>query len=49
MHLTVNLDAIKKCCHFQAYNKAQAIYLAKKEAEKQAKAGLSLLDGAGKG
>ena len=49
MHVGLTLDAIKKRGHFQAYKEAQALYVAKKEAAKQAKAGLSLLDGAGKG
>jgi hypothetical protein len=49
MHMTVTLDAIKKRGHFQAYKEAQALYVAKKEGAKQAKAGLSLLDGASKG
>jgi hypothetical protein len=46
MHMAAILDAIKKCDHFQAYKEAQALYAAKKEAAKQLKAGLSLLDGA---
>ncbi len=49
MCVTATLDAIKKCGHFQANKEAQGLYVAKKEAVKQAKAGLSLLDGAGEG
>jgi hypothetical protein len=49
MHLLATLDAIKKRGHFQAYKEAQVLYLAKKEAAEQAKAGLSLLAGASEG
>jgi hypothetical protein len=44
MHVRATLDAIKKHGHFQDYKLAQALYVAKKEVAKQAKAGLSLLD-----
>jgi hypothetical protein len=49
MHVTATLDIIKQRGHFQAYKDAQALYVAKKEAAKQARADLSLLDRAGKG
>jgi hypothetical protein len=49
MHVTVTLGAIKKPGLFQAYKEAQALYVGKKEAAKQAKVGLSLLDGANNG
>ncbi len=49
MHVGTTLDAIKKCGHFQYYGTALALYMAKKEAAKQAKAGLSLLDGTSNG
>jgi hypothetical protein len=49
MHVTATLDTIKKRGHFEAYKEAQVLYVAKKEVVKQAKAGLSLLDGASKG
>jgi hypothetical protein len=45
MHVDATLDAIKNRGHFQDYETAQALYMAKKEAAKQAKAGLTLLDG----
>jgi hypothetical protein len=48
MHVTATLDAIKKRGHFQEYDTALALYVSKKEAAKQVKAGLSLLDRAGK-
>ncbi len=40
---------IKKCGHFQDYNKARVLYMAQKEAVKQAKADLALIDGVSKG
>ncbi len=49
MHVMATLGAIKKHGHFKAYKEAQVFYVEKKEVAKQAKAGLSLLDGAGKG
>jgi hypothetical protein len=49
LHVMATLDAIKKHGHFQAYKEAQALYEAKKDAAKQVKAGLSLLDRAGEG
>jgi hypothetical protein len=49
MHEMVTLDAIKKRGHFQADKEAQMLYVTKKEAVKQAKADLSLLDRAGEG
>ena len=49
MHMMATLDAIKKRGHFQEYDTALALYVSKKEAAKQVKAGLSLLDKAGKG
>ncbi len=48
MHVGLTLDAIKKSGHFQVYIKAQALYKAKKQSEKQAKADLALLDGVSK-
>ncbi len=44
MHVTGTLDARKKRGHLQDYETAQALYVAKEEVAKQAKAGLSLLD-----
>jgi hypothetical protein len=41
MHVMATLDAIKKCGHFKAYKVAHALYVEKKGAAKQAKAGLS--------
>jgi hypothetical protein len=49
MHVMATLDTIKKRGHFQDYKTAQALYVAKKEAAKQAKAGLALLEGASNG
>ncbi len=45
MHVMATLDTIKKRGHFQDYETAQALYVAKKEAAKQAKTGLALFDG----
>ncbi len=44
MHVGLTFDTIKKRGHFQAYNKALALYEAKEQAAKQAKADLALLD-----
>jgi hypothetical protein len=49
MHVGLTLDAIKKRGHFQAYKEAQALYVAKKEVAKQAKADLALLNGVSEG
>ncbi len=49
MQVTATLDTIKKCGHLQAFKEAQVLYVAKKEAAKQAKAGLSLLNKVGAG
>ncbi len=49
MHLTVTLDAIKKCGHFKAYNEAQAAYVEQIKVVKLVEASLSLLDRASKG
>jgi hypothetical protein len=43
------MDTINKCGHFQDYNEAQALYVAQKEAAKQAKADLAFLDGVSEG
>jgi hypothetical protein len=48
-HVMATLDAIKKHGHFQDYKTGQMLYVAKKEVAKQARAGLSLLDGASNG
>ncbi len=44
MHVTVVLDAIKKCGHFKDYKKAQKAYVEAKQAVELAMAGLALLD-----
>jgi hypothetical protein len=49
MHVTVELDAIKKCGHFKDSEKAQKAYVEHKQAVKSAKAGLSLHDRTSKG
>ena len=45
MHLTTELDAIKKHGHFQDYKKAEKVYKEAKKAVESARAALSLLDG----
>jgi hypothetical protein len=47
MHVTVVLDAIKKCGHVKDYKMAAKEYEGAKKAIESAKAGLSLLDGTG--
>jgi hypothetical protein len=49
MHVMATLDVIKKHGHFQDYKTARALYVAKKEAAKQAKASPALLEGASDG
>ncbi len=44
MHVTVVLDAIKKCGHFKDYDKAQKAHDEAKKAVELAEAGLALLD-----
>jgi hypothetical protein len=44
MHVMAILDAIKKCGHFKAYDKAQKAYDEAKKAVELAEAGLALLD-----
>jgi hypothetical protein len=44
MHVTATFDTIKKRGHFKAYKEAQMLYVKKKEAAKQAKVCLSLLE-----
>ncbi len=48
MLVMATLDTIKKCGHFQEYDTALALYMSEREAAKQVKAGLSLLDQASK-
>jgi hypothetical protein len=45
IHVGSTLDAIKKRGHFKDHDKAQVLYMSQKEAAKQAKATLALLDG----
>jgi hypothetical protein len=47
MHVTAVLDAIKKCGHFQDYEKAEKVHKEAKKAVESAGAALSLLDGSG--
>jgi hypothetical protein len=47
MHVTVVLDAIKKCGHFNDYKKAEKDYEEAKKAVESAKVALSLLDSTG--
>jgi hypothetical protein len=47
MHVMVVLDAIKKCGHFQDYEKAEKVHKEAKKAVESAGAALSLLDGTG--
>ncbi len=47
MHVTVVLDAIKKCVHFLDYEKAEKVHEEAKKAVESARAGLSPLDGTG--
>jgi hypothetical protein len=47
VHMTVVLDAIKKCGHFLDYKKAEKVHEEAKKAVESARAGLSLLDGTG--
>ncbi len=49
MHVTVVLDAIKKCGHFKDYDKAQKAYDETKKAVELAEAGLALLHGTSAG
>jgi hypothetical protein len=49
MHVGSTLDAFKKCGHFKDHDKAKVLYVSLKEAGKQAKAALALLDGVSKG
>jgi hypothetical protein len=44
MHLTVVIDAIKKCGHVKDYKRAAEKYEEAKKAVESAKAGLALLD-----
>ncbi len=47
MHMTVVLDAIKKCGHFQDYKKAEKVHEEAKKAIESARAALFLLDSSG--
>jgi hypothetical protein len=47
MHVTVVLDAIKKCGHFQDYDKAEKVHKEAKKAIESARTALSLLDSSG--
>ncbi len=47
MHVTVVLDAIKKCGQFLDYKKAEKAHNEAKKAIESARAGLSLLNGTG--
>ncbi len=47
MHVTAVLDTIKKCGHFQDYEKAEKVHKEAKKAVESARAALSLLDGTG--
>ncbi len=47
MHMTAVIDAIKKCGHFQDYEKAEEVHKEAKKAVESARAGLSLLDNTG--
>jgi hypothetical protein len=49
MHVMVVLDAMKKCGHFQDYNRAQKAYEEAEKAAESAEAGLALLDGTSTG
>jgi hypothetical protein len=49
MHVTVVLDAIKKCGTFKDYKKARKAYVEAKKAAESAEAGLALLDGTSTG
>jgi hypothetical protein len=44
MHVTAVLNAIKKCCHFEDYDKAAFKYKEASKAIASARAGLSLLE-----
>ncbi len=46
-HVTVVLDAIKKCGHFYNYEKAEKVHKEARKAVESARAGLALLDGTG--
>ncbi len=47
MHVTAVLDAIKKCGHFQDYEKAKKVHEEAKKTIESARAALSLLNGTG--
>jgi hypothetical protein len=47
MHVTVVLDAIKKCGYFYNYEKAEVVHETAKKSVESARAGLALLDGTG--
>jgi hypothetical protein len=49
MHVTVVLDAIKKCGTFKDYEKAQKAYVEAKKAAELAEVGLALLEGTSTG
>jgi hypothetical protein len=49
MHVTAELDRIKKHGHFKDYEEAQKAYVEQKEVVKSARAGLALLDGTSEG
>jgi hypothetical protein len=49
MHVWSTLDTIKKHGHSKDHDKGQALYVSQKEATKQAKVALALLDGVRKG
>jgi hypothetical protein len=49
MHVGSMLDAVKKRGHFKDPQKAEVLYVSQKEAAKQAKAALALLDGVNEG
>jgi hypothetical protein len=44
MHVTVVLDAMKKCGHFKDYSRAQKVHDEAKKVAELAEAGLALLD-----
>jgi hypothetical protein len=48
MHVTVVLDVIKKCGHFQDYKKAEKVHQEARKAIESARTGLALIDGTGK-
>jgi hypothetical protein len=49
MHVMAVLDAVKKCGHFNNYNRAQKAYEEAKKVAESAEAGLALLEGTSAG